>query len=362
LSQKTPPNRSPLIDHRGRGAQSNETGRFHRNKTESDFSDYGFLEEDETSLLRTEFLKDSSRTIITENKSPDIPFRYSLNAYRGCEHGCAYCYARPTHEYLGLSAGLDFESRIFVKESAPELLREKLMSKSWVPDSITMSGVTDCYQPAERKFELTRRCLQVFAEFLNPVAMITKNQLILRDIDLLQELAKYDCAVVFISVTTLDTDLARTLEPRTSSPAARLRTIEALARAGVPVGVNIAPVIPGLTDHEMPLILKAASEAGAKSAGYTPLRLPLSVNPIFQEWLEANRPERKERVLSAIRSIRGGELNSSEFGSRMRGSGAQAENMRTMFHLFKRKYRLDQSKFKLSTEHFRRPGDQLSLF
>ncbi|MEK2644355.1 PA0069 family radical SAM protein [Bdellovibrio sp. BCCA] len=349
-------------DIRGRGASSNVTNRYDSLKyeaTEEEFDNY--IDADEKPLLKTEVLKDSSRTIITENKSPDVGFRFSVNAYRGCEHGCAYCYARPTHEYLGYSPGLDFESKIFVKEEAPKLLREALMKKSWQPEVINMSGITDCYQPLERQKELTRGCLQVLLEFKNPVSMITKNALILRDLDIFKEMAKYDGILIFLSVTSLDADLARTLEPRTSHPMARLKAIETLAKEGIPVGVNVAPCIPGLTDHEMPMILKAASEAGASFAGYVPLRLPSSVLPIFDEWLEVHRPLKKQKVLNSVRDIRGGKLNDPNFGSRMRGEGARADQMAQMFALYTRKYNLNVKEFELSAAHFQRPGDQLQF-
>jgi DNA repair photolyase len=347
---------------KGRGASSNETNRFEKLKYEATPEDFdNYLEEDGKPILKTEVFKDASRTILTENNSPDIGFRFSINAYRGCEHGCAYCYARPTHEYLGYSAGLDFESKIFVKEKAPELLHQALMKKSWEPEPIALSGVTDCYQPLERKYELTRRCLEVLLKFRNPVFMITKNQLVLRDLDILKEMASLDLVMVYVSVTSLDADLLRVLEPRTSHPQSRLRAIEELAKAGVPVGVNVAPLIPGLTDHELPAILKAASDAGAISAGYTPVRLPLSVRPVFEEWLEVHRPLKKEKVLSQIRDIRGGKLNDANFGSRMRGEGVQADQLHQMFKLYTRKYGLNQKKISLSTEHFSRPGDQLGF-
>jgi DNA repair photolyase len=348
----------------GRGASSNKTNRFDSLQYEATPEDFDNYQDDDKPLLRTEVLKDTSRTILTENKSPDIGFRFSVNAYRGCEHGCAYCYARPTHEYLGLSAGLDFESKIYVKENAPELLRAALMKKSWEPEAIAMSGVTDCYQPLERKMELTRRCLQVLLEFRNPTWLITKNQLILRDLDILKEMASYKGVAVMLSVTTLDTELARHLEPRTSHPLSRLKAVEALAKAGVPVGVNVAPVIPGLTDHEMPAILKAASEAGAVFAGYTPVRLPLSVAPIFEEWLEVHRPLNKEKVLSRIRDMRGGKLNDPSFGSRMHGQGVFAESLEKMFDLYCRKHGLNLQRIQITAEHFRRPekpSDQLSF-
>jgi DNA repair photolyase len=348
----------------GRGASSNTGNRFDKNSfvpTPEDFDNY---KEEEQPRLQTQILKDHSKTILTENKSPDIGFRYSVNAYRGCEHGCAYCYARPTHEYLGMSAGLDFESKIFVKENASEQLRAALMKKSWEPEAIAMSGVTDCYQPLERKMELTKRCLEVLLEFRNPAWLITKNALILRDLEIFKQMQEYNGVAIMISVTSLDADLVRHLEPRTSHPIARLKAVETLAKAGIPVGVNVAPVIPGLTDHEMPAILKSASEAGAIFAGFTPVRLPLSVAPIFSEWLEVHRPLKKEKVLSMIRDIRGGKLNDANFGSRMEGQGAIADNLAKMFDLYCRKYHLNEKRIRLSTDHFRRPaqpGDQMSF-
>lgn len=354
--------KSPLTNTRGRGAESNSTGRYESRRHNVDLDNYGYLEDDDVKAVPTQFFKDTSRTIITENDSPDIPFRYSMNFYRGCEHGCIYCYARPTHEYLNLSAGLDFESKIFVKEEAPQLLREKLMSPRWKPESITISGVTDCYQPAERHYKLTRQCLEILLEFRHPVALITKNQMIMRDLDILKKLAQDNLVAVFISVTTLDASLGRVLEPRTSSPQARLMAIEALAKAGVPVGVNVAPVIPGLTDHELPDILKAASEAGATSAGYTMLRLPHSVSNLFVQWLETHRPLNKDKVLNYLRDMRGGELYKSDFKTRMRGEGPLADNVKKMYKVFSEKYGLNRKRFALSIDLFRRPGDQLGFF
>ena len=351
-------------DIKGRGSVSNIANRFLATNFEATEEDFDNYQEDEKSLLKTEVIKDTSRSILTKNNSPDVGFDYSVNSYRGCEHGCAYCYARPTHEYLGLSAGLDFESKIHVKYEAPELLREALMKKSWQPEPIFMSGITDCYQPLERKFKLTRGCLEVLAEFKNPVGIITKNSLVLRDLDILSEMAKWNGAFVMLSITTLDADLARSLEPRTSTPQAKLNAIQKLSEAGVKVGVNVAPIIPGLTDHEMPQILKAAQEAGAKWSGYTTLRLPLSVRPLFEEWLEVNQPLRKEKVLSAIRDIRDGKLNSAEFGDRMRGSGPRAEQIADLFKLYSKKYKFNEQRTNLSTEHFKRPeipSDQLAF-
>lgn len=346
---------------KGRGASSNVTNRYDTLKYEATEEDFDNYQEEERPLLRTEIFKDTSRTIISENKSPDIGFRYSINAYRGCEHGCAYCYARPTHEYLGLSPGLDFESKIYVKRQAPVLLREALMKKTWQPEPINISGITDCYQPLERKMELTRQCLQVLAEFKNPVTMITKNQLVVRDLDIFKEMAAWNGILIFISVTSLDADLLRVLEPRTSHPTARLKAVEVLASAGIPVGVNVAPCIPGLTDHEMPAILKAAKEAGAQFAGFTPLRLPSSVLPVFEEWLEVHHPLKKQKVLNAVRDIRGGKLNDPNFGSRMRGQGPRAEHLAQMFELYTKKYGLNEERLKLSSEHFCRPTNQLAF-
>jgi DNA repair photolyase len=348
----------------GRGAQGNISSRFVKNKTEADLEYFGWKddEEDMTSL-KTEFLADASRTIVTQNDSPDVGFTYSANPYRGCEHGCIYCYARPTHEYLNLSAGLDFESKIFVKHQAPELLREKLLSKSWIGDLIFFSGVTDCYQPVERKLELTRACMQVLLEFRNPVALITKNQLVRRDIDIIKQMAEYKGVVVFLSITSLNPDLIRVMEPRTSLPVLRLKAVEELAKAGVPVGVNVAPLIPGLTDHELPAILKAAAEAGAQFAGYTPVRLPLSVAPLFEEWLTVNAPDKKNKVLNAVRSIRDGKLNEADFGSRMRGEGVRADALHEVFDLFTRKYGLKRmGQVEVSSDSFRKVTNQLSFF
>jgi DNA repair photolyase len=353
---------NPLQKRTGRGADGNTSGRFESQRQEIDLSNYGWFDQDEESTLKTQFFKDSSRSIVTENDSPDLGFKYSMNFYRGCEHGCAYCYARPTHEYLGMSAGLDFESKIFVKEEAPELLRKKFMSKSWKPDIIMMSGNTDCYQPAERKFQITRRALQVLNEFGNPVGIITKNNLITRDLDIISEMAKKNLVSVTISITSLNVELARTLEPRTSSPAGRLEAVKSLSAAGVPVNVNIAPAIPGLNDHEIPAILKAVSEAGARSAALVAVRLPHSVKDIFSDWLATHRPDAQTKILNLIRSMRGGDLYNSKWGERMKGSGVYAENMQRIFKIFSEKYGLNKDYPDLSTDHFKRPQNQLSLF
>ncbi len=301
-------------------------------------------------------MEDSSESIIVRNNSPDVGFSAGINPYRGCEHGCAYCYARPYHEYLGFSAGLDFETKIMVKRRAGELLREELSKPKYVPEVLGMSGVTDCYQPAERHFRITRSCLEVLAEFRNPVSLITKNFLVTRDLDLLKELAAYDAVHVFISITTLNADLAAKMEPRASSPAHRLRAVELLAKAGVPVGVMVAPIIPGLNDREMPAVLEAAKSAGASEAGYTMLRLPYGVKDVFQEWLKANFPEKLDRIIGTVREVRGGKLNVSDFATRMRGTGPYAEQVRQMFHVFRERLGFGARMHGLRTEHFRRPS------
>jgi DNA repair photolyase len=342
-----------------RGAADNPANRFEKIHLEAD-ADWN---PDEEPSPNTIFLKDRTSTIIARNDSPDVGFETSVNPYRGCEHGCIYCYARPTHEFLGFSAGLDFETRIMVKENAPELLRRELSSPKWQPQVIAMSGVTDCYQPVERRLKLTRGCLEVLAEFRNPVAIITKNHLVTRDIDVFSELARHRAAAVFVSVTTLDADLRKVMEPRTTPPSGRLAAIEALSSAGIPVGVLVAPVIPGLTDHEMPKIIEAAAKAGAKFAGFVVLRLPYAVAPLFEDWLTRHFPDRKDKVLNRIRSLRGGKLNNAEFGSRMRGEGIFAEQISQMFHVACRKAGIDGKGPELSTASFRKvERGQISLF
>jgi DNA repair photolyase len=343
----------------GRGAADNPRNRFERSHYEID-PDTADLD-DENPAPTTQFLKDATRTIIATNDSPDVGFDTSVNPYRGCEHGCIYCYARPTHEFLGFSAGLDFETKILVKEHAPELLRRELSSPRWKPQVVSLSGVTDPYQPVERRMRLTRRCLEVLAEFRNPVGIVTKNRLVTRDADLLRELAGYHAAVVFLSVTTLDAALARSLEPRTSPPSRRLAAIEELAQAGVPVGVMVAPMIPGLTDHELPAIVAACASAGARYAGYLPVRLPLGVAPLFEDWLERHVPDRKAKVLHRIRELRGGRLNDPAFGSRMRGDGIFAETLAQLFRTACQKAGLGGQRPELSTASFRRPGGEQRL-
>lgn len=338
----------------GRGAASNPSNRFERLQVSIDPLDDYF--EPVALKPQTQYFKDHSRSILTRNDSPDIGARVSLNPYRGCEHGCVYCYARPTHEYLGFSLGLDFESKIMVKTDAPELLRKELSHPRWQPQVVMFSGVTDIYQPAERHFELTRRCLEVFLEFRNPVGMVTKNYLVTRDLELLRELARFHCVSVGISLTTLDEELRRVMEPRTSAPQRRLAAIEALAAAGVEVGVMTAPIIPGLNDHEIPALVREAARAGARWAAYTVVHLPYGLKDLFTDWLSRHYPERKEKVLGRIRAVRGGQLNDPRFGYRMTGEGIFADQIRQLFRAACRKAGLPKPGYRLTTEHFRLPG------
>jgi len=342
----------------GRGATTNPANRF---ETTSRHDDWEQIESDpeqsETHrTVRTEFLSDQTQRLITSNNSPDIPFDYSSNPYRGCEHGCSYCYARPGHEYLGMNAGIDFESKILVKHGAPQLLRKELAAPKWQGDPLALSGVTDCYQPIERKLQITRACLEVMLEARQPVWIVTKNALVARDIDLLSEMAKHRLVQVRISITTLKSDLARRMEPRTSTPAAKLRAVETLSAADVPVGVMVAPIIPGLTDDEIPATLQAAAAAGAMSAGYTMLRLPLAVEPIFLDWLQTALPDLAGRVESRIRSVRGGAISDSAWRRRLTGSGPYAEVIRQTFQTFARKLGLGDSLPPLDSTGFRPPA------
>jgi DNA repair photolyase len=358
--EETPQSHTPI---RGRGASWSPANRFE--KLHIDLNDLDVVDVDPGAEERprrgTQYFCDGSKSIITRNNSPDVGFETSLNPYRGCEHGCIYCYARPTHEYLGLSAGLDFESKIMVKANAPELLGAELESPRWEPQTLVMSGVTDPYQPIERKLRITRGCLQVLAKFRNPVAIITKNRLVTRDIDLLRDLVTHDAVAVNISVTSLDSNLQRVLEPRTSSPQARLDAIRQLRSAGIPTGVMVAPVIPGLTDHEVPKILDACAKAGAQFAGYTIVRLPWAVAPLFEHWLEEHFPDRKEKVLGRIRDLRGNRLNNSRWHTRMSGEGIFAEQIASMFAVSCRRNRMC-ARPKLSCASFQRLTTQLRLF
>ncbi|MGA3065739.1 MAG: PA0069 family radical SAM protein [Tepidisphaeraceae bacterium] len=341
---------------RGRGAAANPPNRFETMDVEPDPESF----DPDSPAPKTIYLKDTTRSIIARNDSPDIGFSASINPYRGCEHGCAYCYARPYHEYLGLSAGLDFETKILVKESAPALLRHELSSRKWQPQTLAISGVTDCYQPVERKLQITRKCLEVLAEFRNPVVVITKNALVRRDIDILRSLAEHQAVAVLLSITTLDAGLTRLMEPRTSVPRDRLEAIAQLAAAKIPAGVMAAPMIPGLNDHEMPAILNAAAQAGAICAGFTILRLPHAVSQIFSDWLQRHFPDRKEKILNRIRDLRGGKLNDPNFHSRMRGQGIWADQLKSIFDMSRKKAGIGRFP-QLSTASFRLP-DQPDLF
>ena len=346
----------------GRGASWSPANRFE--KLHVDLTDIDCVDvdppTDKQPRRQTQYFHDGTKSIITRNSSPDVGFETSLNPYRGCEHGCIYCYARPTHEYLGFSAGLDFESKIIVKTNAPELLRAELESQRWQPQTLVMSGVTDPYQPIERKLRITRGCLEVLAEFRNPVAIITKNRLVTRDIDLLCELAQRNAAAVNLSVTSLDPDLQRVLEPRTSVPEARLDAIRQLRAASIPVGVMVAPIIPGLTDHEVPRILDACAKAGAQFAGYTIVRLPWAVASLFEHWLEEHFPEHKDKVLGRIRHLRGERLNNSQWHTRMTGEGIFAEQIASLFKISCHRAGIG-GRPTLSTESFRKSTTQLHL-
>ncbi len=345
----------------GRGAANNPKNRFETIEVEPDYENL-CPEDFEPEKPEIVYRKDHARSIVTPNDSPDIGFDAGISPYRGCSHGCSYCLSRPNHKYLGFSAGLDFETRILVKEDAPDLLRKKLSSSRWEPKALAMSGSTDVYQPIEKKLKLTRHCLEVLAEFRNPVIIIIKNHLVTRDIELLSELARHDAVSVNISLTTLDDDLRRVMEPRTSPPKHRLASIEKLSDAAVPVGVLAAPIIPGLNDHEMPNFISAASDAGASFAGYTPVRLPYAVAPLFENWLERHFPDRKDKVLNHIREMRGGKLNDPNFGSRMSGEGVYAEHLARLFEVSCRRAGLrDERRPSLSTAAFRRLG-QPTLF
>ncbi|HYE00468.1 MAG TPA: PA0069 family radical SAM protein [Alphaproteobacteria bacterium] len=361
----------PLPDRpaKGRGAVSNRSGRFEaqrRERTDDGWAQPAALQDpdDEAPPLRTTLTVDTSRSIITRNDSPDIPFTQSVNPYRGCEHGCVYCFARPSHAYLGLSPGLDFETRLFYKPAAPELLDAELRRPGHEVSPIALGANTDPYQPVERELGLTRRIVEVLAAFRHPFAIVTKSATVLRDLDLLAPLARQRLVGVCVSVTTLDRDLARRLEPRAAAPARRLETIRRLSEAGVPVTVLASPMIPGLNDHELESILAASRDAGAVGAAYILLRLPLEIGGLFEEWLRAHAPDRAERVLSLIRQCRDGALYQTGFGRRMTGSGPYADLLRQRFRLARARLGLEPREYRYDTGLFRpppRPGDQLSL-
>ena len=349
---------APLHAQKGRGAITNIIGRYETQVTE--VIDDGWSHEDDPNhklVGATQVTHEFAKTILSRNQSPDLPFSVSLNPYRGCEHGCIYCFARPTHSYLGLSPGLDFETRLFAKINAAELLRQELSAPSYVPSSIALGVNTDAYQPCERKFKLTRQVLEVLHECKHPVGLITKSALIERDIDLLSAMAAEQLAVAAITITTLDHTISRTLEPRAASPTRRLEAIRRLADAGIPVSVSVAPIIPFATDQDLESILTAAFEAGATCAGYTILRLPWEVNPLFKQWLEVHFPDRAERVMNRIRDMRGGKDYDATFGSRMRGEGLWADMIRQRFEkTLKRLNGGRSSRYSwLDTNKFRRP-------
>ncbi|MGD9537581.1 MAG: PA0069 family radical SAM protein [Alphaproteobacteria bacterium] len=349
---------------KGRGAASNRVGRYERHTTEAVDDGWGGLDE-ELPPLRTEVRPDTSRSIIAWNESPDIGFDRSINPYRGCEHGCVYCYARPTHAYLGLSPGQDFETKLFAKHDAARLLKAELAKPRYQCRLIALGTNTDPYQPTERKLGITRSVLEVLAACDHPVGIVTKSALVTRDIDILAPMAAKRLAMVFISVTTLDAALANKLEPRASTPKRRLEAIRTLNEAGVPCGVMAAPCIPGLTDAEMERILEAAAEAGARWAGYTALRLPLEIKGLFEEWLAAHAPAKAKRVLSLIRDMRGGALYQSEFGTRMTGTGPYADLLRRRFELACAKLGLNRERLRLDTAQFKPPrkeSAQMEMF
>ncbi len=350
---------------KGRAAGFNPANRFEElHIDDTEFAEDVFPgEEHEAKQIKTIYYKDSSKSVISKNESSDLGFNLSVNPYRGCEHGCIYCYARPTHEYLGFSSGIDFESKIMIKEDAPRLLEEVFKKKSYNPDVIMLSGNTDPYQPLERRLKITRKLLEVCLHYKNPVSVITKNSLIRRDADLLKELSLLNLVSVMISVTSLNPELTRVMEPRTSTPERRLETIEILTQAGIPVGVNLAPVIPGLNDEEIPAIIKESASRGAEYASYILLRLPYAVKDLFLDWLGKEFPERANKIINKIKSTRNGKLNESGFGVRFTGKGEIAETIRNLFYLSCGKHGLKKTGPHLNLNKFSgSANDQMELF
>jgi DNA repair photolyase len=343
---------------KGRGAQVKTVNKFLKAQYVAEHAEG--LDEPLLESPATQVFYETPKTIVNKVTSPDLGMMYSMNPYQGCEHGCIYCYARNTHEYWGFSAGLDFESKIIVKKNAPQLLEKFLLNPNWQPVPISVSGNTDCYQPLERKYEITRNILKVFARYRHPLGMITKNGLIIRDLDLLSDLAKDNLVHVYISITTLDEDLRRVMEPRTASGIKRLKTIEILAKAGVPVGIMNAPIIPGLNHHEIPTIMKAAADHGASAAGMTVVRLNGSIGTIFEDWLRKNFPDRFEKVWNQICSMHGGKVNDSDFGRRMSGDGNFAEAIHQLFNVSRKKFFAGRSMPAIDLTKFRKGGN-LSL-
>lgn len=345
---------------KGRGAQLNPHNHFQKDSYVKKHTEG--IDDWEESDPKTSFIFGESRSIVNKVDSPDVGMAYSLNPYQGCEHGCTYCYARNAHEYWGFSAGLDFERKIIVKKDAPELFKKFLHRKGWDASVISLSGNTDCYQPAERKFRLTRQLLEIALEYKQPIGIITKNALILRDLDILSELAKHKLISVYVSINSLNEDLRLKMEPRTTTAKQRLKIIEQLSSAGIPVGVMVAPTVPGLSDHEIPQILKTIAQCGAISAGYTVVRLNGAIGPIFKDWLIKNYPDRFEKVWHMIQSCHGGQVNDSRFGERMRGGGNIADMIRDTFRLHCRLNKLNTTVVELDATQFRIPGSQLNLF
>ncbi|RMF12273.1 MAG: PA0069 family radical SAM protein [Alphaproteobacteria bacterium] len=353
----------PPDQRRGRGAASAVSGRFEPYSREIFDDGWGTLE-CKTAPLRTTVTPDSSRSVIARNSSPDVPFEQSINPYRGCEHGCIYCFARPTHAWLGLSPGLDFETRLTAKMQAPDLLRKELSRPSYRASPIALGTNTDPYQPVERRLGIMRGILEVLRDARHPATIVTKSHLVTRDLDILEDMARDNLVRVFVSVTTLDRALARRMEPRASTPERRLKAIEALAIRGVPAGVMVAPVIPALTDHELEAILDEAQRSGAESAGYILLRLPHEVKELFREWLAEHVPDRAERIMNRVRAMRRGRENDATFGRRMRGEGLEADLLALRFRQAVKRLGLNRSHRPLATELFRPPraGQQLCLF
>jgi len=358
--EETEPNLDKERYYKGRGAQINPKNRFLPQSYAQIHPEA--VDEWWEPDSRTEYFAEHARQIVNKVSSPDLGMGYSMNPYQGCEHGCIYCYARNTHQYWGFSAGSDFEHKIIVKKNAPALFRKFLENKNWEPATISISGNTDCYQPAERELGITRQLLEIALAYNQPIAMITKNALILRDKDLLKELASRRLACVFVSITAMDEKLRQVMEPRTTTYKQRLRVIQELSDAGVPMGVMSAPIIPGINDQEIPAILTAARQNGATQAGYTIVRLNDAVEEIFKDWLGKNFPERFDKVWKMIQDCHGGEVHDSRWGRRMRGEGHIAEIIAAQFKMHTRKLGFNEKRISLDTTRFRRPGQQLSLF
>ncbi|RZL18929.1 MAG: PA0069 family radical SAM protein [Pedobacter sp.] len=353
-------NQHPENYHKGRGAQFNPHNRFEQKDYVKEHGEG--IDDWEDQPQKTTFIVGHPKSIVNKVDSPDLGMAYSLNPYQGCEHGCTYCYARNSHEYWGFSAGLDFERKIIVKTEAPELFKKFLEKKSWDASTISISGNTDCYQPAERKYKITRQLLEIALEYKQPIGMITKNSLILRDRDILEEMAKLNLVSAYMSINSLNEELRSKMEPRTATSKQRLKVIEELSNAGIPMGVVVAPLVPGLSDHEIPSILKAAAHAGAKSAGYTVVRLNGAIAGIFEDWLKKNYPDRFEKVWHSIQSCHAGKVNDSRFGDRMRGDGNIAQMISDNFKLHCRLNHLNEKRTELNSSLFKVPKVQLSLF